>query len=120
MTPARRLAAWHFLRFALTDEAQNIFAAHQRAIPARRACADAYIRCGGGKDSPAEAFVAAMDEARLQPITPSWHLVNLAMTKHLTSMLLDGDSRRTPQQALAALAADPAIAQAFPSGGSRE
>ncbi len=110
---ARRTGAWRFARFVLTTEAQSIFAAHQRAIPARRACADVYIRESGGVDSAASAFVTAMREARRQPITSDWHVMSRAMRRHLTSVILDGDGRCTPTDAIDALASDRGIKATF-------
>lgn len=111
--PTQQAKAWQFIRFVLTVEAQEVFAEHQRAVPARRACADAYIRHGGGAGSPSAAFVEAMETARLQPITPSWQAMGRAMRRHLTSVILEGDARRSPEAAIAALASDPGIVQAF-------
>jgi len=113
LPPDRQARAWRFVRFVLAQGAQEIFATHQRAIPARRVCAAAYVRYGGGEGSPAAAFVEAMETARLQPITPAWHGMNRAMWRHLTSVLLEGDARSTPEEALKALAADRDIRAAF-------
>lgn len=110
---AKRDRAWRFLRFVLSDEAQTIFARHQRAVPARRSIADAFIRFGGGADSPADAFVRAMETARLQPITEHWLPMDSVVRRHLISVILDGDTRRTPEQAVAALAEEPIIRQHF-------
>ncbi|MBN2560288.1 MAG: sugar ABC transporter substrate-binding protein [Phycisphaerae bacterium] len=113
LPPPRQARAWRFIRFVLTAEAQEIFAAHQRAIPARRACAEAYVRDGGGPGSPAAAFVEAMKTARLQPITPAWMTMARAVRTHLTSVILDGAGRRSPEEAVAALASDPGIVETF-------
>jgi ABC-type glycerol-3-phosphate transport system substrate-binding protein len=117
-TPAARQAdAWQFVRFVLTSEAQEIFASHLRAIPARRSCAGAYTRYGGGVGSPSAVFIENMETARMQPITPAWQSMGRAIRRGFNSVLLDGESRVSAAAAIAALAADPEITGAFGSGG---
>lgn len=114
--PAKRKAnAWRFARFVLSTQAQNVFATHHRAIPARRTCAEAYVLEGGGPGSGAEAFLRAMARSRLQPITPNWQVMYRAVQKHLNSVLFHGPSRKSPAEAIAALAAEPHIVSAFGS-----
>lgn len=109
----RRDRAWRFVRFVLSDEAQAIFAQHQRAIPARRSASDGFIASGGGNASPAAAFVAAMHSARRQPITQHWLPMDAVIRRHLLSVILDGDARRTPEQAVEALAHEQTIRDCF-------
>jgi multiple sugar transport system substrate-binding protein len=112
----RQADAWRFARFVLTRKAQDVFAEHQRAIPARRSSAGTYIRHGGGAGSPSEAFVRAMETARLQPITPAWQTMARAVRRHLTSVILDGTGRRGPAEAVAALASDRGVTSSFKTG----
>ncbi|MCB9858447.1 MAG: sugar ABC transporter substrate-binding protein [Phycisphaerales bacterium] len=109
--------AWRFVRFAMSDEAQLIFARSQRAIPARKSMGAKFVDLGGGENSPAAAFIAAMGSARLQPITKHWLPMDSVVRRHLLSVILDGDARRTAEQAVSALANEPIIKQSF--GGSR-
>lgn len=115
LSSERKTNAWKFLRFVLTEPAQEVFAAYQRAIPARRSCAETYVHHGGGAQSPAAVFVEAMKVARLQPITPHWQLMGRAMRRHLASVTLDGEARKTPEDAIRELATDPFIRKAFGS-----
>jgi len=111
--PVRRVNAWRFARFLLSRQAQNVFAIHHRAIPARRACAERYVVEGGGPGSGSAAFLRAMDRSRLQPITPNWQVMYRAVQRHFNSVLLDGPSHKSPAEALEALAAEPDIVAAF-------
>jgi len=113
LSETRRTNAWRFARFLLTREAQTVFAAYQRAVPARRAFSETYVRLGGGSDSAAAMFINAMKTARLQPITPAWQTMHYAMRRHLISVILDGDARRAPEAAIRALAGDRDINAAF-------
>jgi hypothetical protein len=58
-----------------------------------------------------------MRSARLQPITPSWQAMARAMRRQLTSVILDGDGRQSPEEAVTALASEPSISEAFGGGG---
>jgi len=113
LPPERIADCWKFVRFVLSDSAQRAFAVHQRAIPARRALAATFVASGGSPGSAADVFVQETQTGRLQPITPAWHLINTAMRRHLASVILEGDGRRSPEEAVAALAADPAIREAI-------
>lgn len=115
-TPAKRKQAWRFVRFVLSDEAQTIFARHQRAVPARQSISRRFIEFGGGNGSPAAAFVDAMRTARLQPITKDWLPMDSVVRRHLISVILDGDARKSPQQAIDALANEPIIRKSFGRG----
>lgn len=112
-SPQRQEQAWQFLRYVLSDETQQTFARYQRAIPARQSIGPYYVEQGGGVGSPAETFVKAMKTARPQPITKDWQVLHNAMQRNLTSVLLEGAAQRTPQQAIDALAHDPALMKAF-------
>ncbi|MCG8408590.1 MAG: sugar ABC transporter substrate-binding protein [Phycisphaerales bacterium] len=111
----RKANAWKFARFVLVGHVQEIFARYQRAIPARRSSTAAYVRHGGGGSSPAASFVDAMASARVQPITPHWQAMHRAVRRHLTSVILEGRGRKTPDAALRALAAEADIRRAFGS-----
>jgi hypothetical protein len=54
-----------------------------------------------------------MDRSRLQPITPNWQVMYRAVQRNFNSVLLDGPSRKSPAEALEALAAEPDIVAAF-------
>lgn len=112
-SPDRQAKAWRFVRYVLSTEAQNVFAEHQRAVPVRRASAESYVRFGGGPGGAAARFIAEMANARVQPITRDWMPMGRAISWHLTSVILDGPARKSPAEAVAALAADPAIRAAF-------
>lgn len=112
-SPDARKRAWRFVRFALSDEAQTIFARHQHAVPARKSLSGRFIEAGSGDGSPAAAFIAAMRTARLQPITKDWLPMDSVVRRHLLSVILDGAARRTPEQATSALANEPIIKQSF-------
>ncbi len=111
--PKRQADAWRFLRFVLSVESQSVVAAHQRAIPARRSAAEAFVQFGGGPDSPSAEFIEAMGSARLQPITPAWMAIGRSMSRAMNSLILDGPGRKSPEQALAELASDPVVIHSF-------
>ena len=115
-SPAKRERARRFVRFVLSDEGQAIFARHQRAIPARRSASETLIESGGGAGAPAAAFVAAMQTARLQPITQHWLPMDSVIRRHLLYVILDGDARRTPKQAIEALSNEKIIRECFGDG----
>ncbi len=107
---ARGLA---FAKFVLTAGVQRRFAEAQRAIPACQSLTRAFVEAGGGSDSPAAAFADAMQTARMQPITEHWIGMSRAVGRHLGSTVRDGAGRRSPRDALEALANDPIITRAF-------
>ena len=109
----RQRSAWKFARFCLTADAQRRFASRLRAVPVRRAVAAEYVRAGGGPGSPAQAFVDSLATARLQPVTPNWNRMSAAVRRHLNSVLLPGKRAVRPEDAVRALASDPAISTAF-------
>lgn len=112
-SPRRSSRAWRFVRFAVSREAQLIFAKYRRAVPVRRSCADAYVAYGGGPGSAADRFAEEMAAARTQPITRAWIPMSRALGQHFISVLLDGHAHRSGRQAVAAMARDPLILESF-------
>lgn len=119
----RAAGARQFMNYGLGDSAQAVVARYQRAIPARRSLAATYVEDGGGAGSPAEIFLNELARSRLQRATPDWIEMSRCLARHLTSVLLDGDARRSPAEAISALARERVIRERFagtPPWGPRE
>ncbi|QDV90222.1 Bacterial extracellular solute-binding protein [Phycisphaerae bacterium RAS2] len=114
----RAAGARRFLAYALGEAAQTVVARHQRAIPVRRSCGAAFVEFGGGAGSPADVFLNELARARMQRATPDWVEMSRCVSRHLTSVLLEGDARRSPSEAISALARERVIRERF--SGARD
>jgi ABC-type glycerol-3-phosphate transport system substrate-binding protein len=111
LPPQRKARAWEFVRFACSLPAQQIVARCQRSVPALKAGADQFVRFDAGQGS--RKFVEALAYTRLQPISPYWNEMDRQINRHLAGLLNEQPPRQTPEEFLAALAADPIIQRCF-------
>jgi len=105
----QRMAAWKFIRFVCSQQAQKILAASGRALPALASAASSSAADGGGCGGK---FVEALAYSRTQPITPFFRQLDHAINRHL-ARLLRGSKAISPGQCLSDLAADRDIVRHF-------
>ncbi len=110
LPPQEQDAAWRFVRFVCSEQAQGILACTQRALPALTAAAPHFTRADAGRCSG--RFVEALAYSRLQPQTLFFRELDQAVNRHLADLLRASDPI-TPARCLADLAADPGIATNF-------
>jgi multiple sugar transport system substrate-binding protein len=92
-------AAWRFMSFFVSQEAQDIVGRYTRAIPARKAARDSFVKPDNGWNE--ERFIEAMEYARLQPITKEYVRMTQAMDPIYAQLLLN---RITPEDAVEEMA----------------
>lgn len=109
----RNLDARRFVRYVTGRTVQEFIARRQRAIPSRRAAAEAFIAADRSSGAAAQRFIDAMATARVQPVTVHWERMSRALHRCFDSLVVEGPGRRSPQKALEALAGDPEILESF-------
>ncbi len=118
LSQRRRRAAFEFVSFCVSTDAQRMIARTGRSIPARRDAVATYDQ--GGRNVRRQAFVDALVYARLQPASKRFAEADRAISRHLQRFIRD-DCDLTPAAFLDDLAHDDAILGAFgglPDDGS--
>ena len=112
LPPERRNAVWRFIRFVCSERAQRLLASTGRALPALRSAGGSFIESDPA--GRAGKFVDALAYSRLQPVTLQFRAMDVAINRHLRSLLRDVDPV-SPVECLTRLAADPDITKHFPA-----
>jgi multiple sugar transport system substrate-binding protein len=93
-------AAWRFMSYFVSEEAQAIVGRSTRSIPALRSAAEYFIQPDNGWHE--EKFIEAMSYARMQPISKEFIRMFQVMDATYTKLL---QNRITPEEAVEEMAA---------------
>ncbi len=102
-------AAWTFMAYCVSYEAQAVVGRYVRSVPALRAAQDAFMDGQNGWSE--EKFIESLSYARYQPISLHWNQMDQLINQEYERLLLN---RQSPEEMIQRLAAAMVRENVFP------
>lgn len=112
----KKKQAWQLISHLVSLDCQRIVAKYQRAIPARKSAGSFLDEFNPNPEVHVYKFVqAAVDYARVQPITREWSLMDWAWSEAFSELQNpDPEQRLTPAEAIGMFFSDEQLMEKFP------